>query len=211
MSKASAELVRESWYRAFFAGDSRLGHVARARAGNVIGGGDYAEDRLLPDCVRALIKHKPIPVRNPASVRAWLHVLDCLSGYLWLGARLGREPKGGPLACAFNFGPEGDACQSAQALVKEVLKHWPGEWRDISDPAQVHEARVLKLCTDRAWALLNWRPTLCFEDSVELAMTWYRRRHAGPPTDMLEFSLRQIEDYCAKATTRMLPWADAPR
>src|SRR5262249_27317239 len=106
MSKAATELVTNAWNKSFFIRNPKLGAVATVRAVNVIGGGDYAEDRIVPDCIRSLIDNRPIEVRNPSAVRPWQHVLDCLSGYLWLGARLAGGSKTSALAGAFNFGPE---------------------------------------------------------------------------------------------------------
>src|SRR5215475_211381 len=106
MSKAATELVAQSWNRSFFKPNEKLGPVVTVRAGNVIGGGDYAADRILPDCMRALMAKKPILVRNPYAVRPWQHVLECLSGYLWLAAELNGKDKSSKLVSAFNFGPE---------------------------------------------------------------------------------------------------------
>ncbi|MFM8471748.1 MAG: CDP-glucose 4,6-dehydratase, partial [Limisphaerales bacterium] len=132
MSKAATELVVQSWRRCFFQIDARLGPLATVRAGNVIGGGDYAADRIVPDCVRALRAGQPIAVRNPHATRPWQHVLDCLSGYLWLGAMLAAPEREARLADAFNFGPDARSNQPVAALVTELLRHWPGEWRDES-------------------------------------------------------------------------------
>ena len=123
-----------SWRRAY------RGRIATARAGNVIGGGDYGEDRIVPDCIRALLAGTSIAVRNPAATRPWQHVLDCLSGYLWLGARLAEEET---LADAFNFGPRPEAQRPVRELVDTLLQHWPGEWTDASDPNAPHEAHVV--------------------------------------------------------------------
>src|SRR6185436_12565668 len=106
MSKAATELVAQSWNKSFFQPNAKLGPVVTVRAGNVIGGGDYAADRIVPDCIRALTDKKPILVRNPKAVRPWQHVLECLSGYLWLGARISKEGKSSKLCSPFNFGPE---------------------------------------------------------------------------------------------------------
>src|SRR5713226_458909 len=120
MSKGATELVAQAWNKSFFIPNPKLGPVVTVRAGNVIGGGDYAQDRIVPDCVRALIETKPILVRNPVAVRPWQHVLECLSGYLWLAARLSQESKTSRLASAFNFGPEPSARQPVRRLVEEV-------------------------------------------------------------------------------------------
>jgi len=128
MSKGATELVAQSWNRSFFIPNPKLGPVVTVRAGNVIGGGDYAQDRIVPDCVRALAEKKPILVRNPGAVRPWQHVLECLSGYLWLAARLSAEAKTSRLASPFNFGPEPSARQPVRRLVEEILKTSTGPY-----------------------------------------------------------------------------------
>jgi CDP-glucose 4,6-dehydratase len=206
MSKAATELVTQSWSKSFFAPNPKLGPVATVRAGNVIGGGDYAQDRIVPDCIRALSESRPILVRNPAAVRPWQHVLECLSGYLCLGARLGQQGKDSPLASAFNFGPDAAAQQPVRALVESVLREWPGEWRDISDPRQPHEAKLLALSIKKAEVLLDWHPVWDFPEAVSHTVSWYRNRHQLNRTDMLGFSLSQIDEYVAKAQEKHAAW-----
>src|SRR2546422_232039 len=150
MSKAATELVAQAWNKSFFVPNPKLGPVATVRAGNVIGGGDYAQDRIVPDCVRALTEKRSILVRNPSAIRPWQHVLECLSGYLWLAARLGQESKNSRLAGAFNFGPEPSARQPVRRLVEEILQDWPGQWVDGSDPKAPHEATLLSLSIEKA-------------------------------------------------------------
>ncbi|MEJ5237428.1 CDP-glucose 4,6-dehydratase [Limisphaera sp. VF-2] len=210
MSKAAAELVALAWYRSFFRPDPRLGPVVTARAGNVIGGGDYAPDRIVPDCVRALLEGRPIPVRRPRAVRPWQHVLECLSGYLWLAARLAETPPDSPLIGPFNFGPDPTAQQPVQVLVETLLRHWPGQWVDASDPAAPHEATLLSLAIEKAAALLGWRPVWTFARAVEETVRWYRRRHVDGHTDMAGFSLEQIAAYEADAHRLGLAWARTP-
>jgi CDP-glucose 4,6-dehydratase len=209
MSKGATELVAQAWNKSFFLPNAALGPVVTVRAGNVIGGGDYAQDRIVPDCMRALESGKPILVRNPAAVRPWQHVLECLSGYLWLAARLGSASKTSPLATPFNFGPEPSARQPVRRLVEEVLKGWPGEWIDGSDPGSVHEARLLSLSIEKAGALLGWYPSWGFEEAIGRTVGWYRQRHQARNPGMLEFSLGQIDDYVAAARAKKLAWASA--
>lgn len=209
MSKGAAELVAAAWNRSFFLPDPRLGPVATVRAGNVIGGGDYAPDRLVPDCIRALDAKKPITIRNPSAVRPWQHVLECLSGYLWLAARLSGEPKNSPLAAPFNFGPDPAARQPVRRLVEELVRHWPGQWVDGSDPSAPHEATFLGLSTDKAAALLGWRPTWGFSEAIQRTVAWYRQRHVVNDPDMLAFSLTQIDAYTEAGRRNELPWARA--
>ncbi|MCS7091151.1 MAG: CDP-glucose 4,6-dehydratase [Verrucomicrobiota bacterium] len=207
MSKAAAELVVQAWDRSFFQPDPRCGPLATVRAGNVIGGGDYAADRIVPDCVRALLAGRPIPVRRPGAVRPWQHVLECLSGYLWLAARLAGQPKDSPLCGPFNFGPDPSAQQSVRTLVETVLRHWPGRWEDVSDPKAPHEAGLLTLAIEKAAHLLGWRPVWGFDRAVEQTVAWYRRRHLEKHADMIAFSLEQIAGYEEDARRLGIAWA----
>ena len=213
-SKAAAEIAIASWRRSFFV--EHPVRIASVRAGNVIGGGDWAKDRILPDCIRALQQDQPIPVRNKIATRPWQHVLEPLSGYLWLAALLSnsslRPDDRGSLMSAFNFGPSLESNRSVGELVVEILKHWPGRWKDISDPKAVHEAQLLNLSTDKAFHLLGWKPVWSFERSVAAAVAWYRTAHnlAGGPSELpqlIELTSRQIEEYQADASQSGPPWA----
>jgi CDP-glucose 4,6-dehydratase len=207
MSKGVAELLAQAWNKSFFVPNPKLGALATVRAGNVIGGGDYAADRLVPDCFRSLLEGKPILVRNPHAIRPWQHVLECLSGYLWLGARLTAAGKGSPLASGFNFGPGPMARHDVREVVEEILKHWPGQWVDGSDSAQPHEATLLTLAIDKACALLNWRPVWELPEAVGHTVAWYRSRHVAREKDMVKISLGQIEAYTDSARRCQLAWA----
>lgn len=207
MSKAAAELVVQSWNRSFFLPDPQLGHLVSVRAGNVIGGGDYAPDRLVPDCVRSLIQGRPIPIRHPEAVRPWQHVLECLSGYLWLGARLATEKKGSLLASPFNFGPDHSSQKTVKELVEEVLRHWPGSWEDVSNHGKPHEAKMLSLAIDKAARLLSWKPTWSFKEAITNTVSWYRERHQTQNPNMAAFSLNQIETFTNSAIQKGAAWA----
>jgi CDP-glucose 4,6-dehydratase len=180
--------------------------VVTVRAGNVIGGGDYAQDRIVPDCIRALSERQPILVRNPVAVRPWQHVLECVGGYLWLGARLAREGKNSPVASAFNFGPDASSQQPVRKLVEAVLRDWPGGWKDVSDPNQPHEAKLLTLSIQKAGDVLGWHPVWNFSEAVSHTVRWYRARHDLKHPDMLRFSQSQIEDYVEAARQKKSPW-----
>jgi CDP-glucose 4,6-dehydratase len=145
---------------------------------------------------------QPVRVRNPQATRPWQHVLDCLSGYLCLGAVMARSPHWNEWA--FNFGPSSASNQPVRSLVVEILKHWPGSWQDDSDPGAVHEASRLHLSTDKAAAVLGWQPTWQFADAVRQTILWYKARHEG--ADMKAFTLGQIETFCSDAAARNLPW-----
>jgi CDP-glucose 4,6-dehydratase len=215
-SKASTEIAIASWRRSFFAGHPV--RVASVRAGNVIGGGDWAKDRIVPDCIRALQQNAPIPIRNKIATRPWQHVLDPLSGYLWLAVVLSR-PALGPYdtrlyASAFNFGPSLDSNRTVADLVTEVLKHWPGRWDDRSDPKAVHEAKLLNLSTDKAFHLLGWKPVWAFEKSIDATVEWYRKAFDVTDTpsatsQLIELTSRQITDYQNDAARIGLAWAEA--
>jgi CDP-glucose 4,6-dehydratase len=207
MSKGAMELVVAAWNRSFFQPNPSLGPIVTVRAGNVIGGGDYAADRIVPDCIRALQGGKAILVRNPAAIRPWQHVLECLSGYLWLGARLAKEEKHSRLASPFNFGPEPSARQSVRRLVEEVLRSWPGKWTDGSTPDPVHEATLLSLSIEKAGAWLQWYPTWGFEEAVKRTIVWYHECHTSQNADMLNFTAGQIDDYATAAGAKNLAWA----
>lgn len=198
-SKAAAEIAIASWGRSFFPKTHPV-RIASARAGNVIGGGDWALDRIVPDAIRALSRNEPIPVRNPRSTRPWQHVLEPLSGYLRLAVELSHSDFGGsaagghdPAPPAFNFGPSLDSNRPVSALVEEMLRHWPGRWEDRSDPNAPHEAGKLNLATDKAFHLLGWRPRWDFATTIRKTTEWYRAVHDGG--DPIEITRRQIREY----------------
>ena len=206
-SKAAAEIVTASWRNSFCAPEAVLAGrtppvaIASVRAGNVIGGGDWARDRIVPDCIRALARNEPIRVRNPQAVRPWQHVLEPLGGYLLLATRLARalesrSPELPALCGAFNFGPAVPDHRTVGELVDEVMKHWPGRWEKTSDSAAVHEAGRLNLATGKAERLLGWRPRWSFADAVSQTVAWYRQ-----PDASAEFTRGQIAEFMAKGSS----------
>jgi CDP-glucose 4,6-dehydratase len=210
-SKAAAELVVAAYRRSFFQGSRGTAvKVASARAGNVIGGGDWAADRIVPDCMRALQQAAVIAVRNKVSTRPWQHVLEPLSGYLWLAARLaGTAPQAtdGDLASAFNFGPSLASNRTVAELVRTVLKHWPGRWEDRSDPNAVHEATLLNLATDKAHHRLGWQPVWDFERTIQETVTWYRSV-AEAPARAADLTREQLRAYATDARRHGIAWAN---
>jgi len=208
-SKAAAELAIASWRFSFCgtaAHQTPYLAIATARAGNVIGGGDWSEHRVLPDAMRSLAAGEPIPVRSPCSTRPWHHVLEPLDGYMLLAERLSSFPastKGNadnPYASAFNFGPSLEANRSVRELVESCLQYWPGTWFDHSDPTAPHEAGRLHLQIDKAYHLLGWQPRWDFATSVSRTVGWYRSVHRGssPLTCCLEdLQAYQKEKGCA--------------
>lgn len=188
-SKAMAEIATSAYRDSFF--QNHHVKVASARAGNVIGGGDWAEDRIVPDAMRALDMGQTIAVRNPYAVRPWQHVLEPLGGYLTLVARLAGDPAA---AMPFNFGPGPESNRTVEDLVAELLKHREGSWRDASDHKAPHEATLLNLSIARSERILNWRPKWGFEQTLEKTAVWYRDVHENksPPLDITR---RQIAEY----------------
>ncbi len=181
-SKAAAELAIASW-RASFCGVSphQTSHlaIASARAGNVIGGGDWAADRIVPDAMRACAADRPLPLRNPRATRPWQHVLEPLGGYLLLAEALRSNPASH--AEAWNFGPHSEANRSVQDLVEALYQHWPGQWQDLSDPEDPHEADLLHLVIDKAQHRLGWFPRWDFATTVARTAGWYRSVAGGDP------------------------------
>jgi CDP-glucose 4,6-dehydratase len=188
MSKGATELVTASWRRSFFPVEQLAKHgvaVASARAGNVIGGGDWAEDRLVPDIVRSLAQQQPVPGRNPRSVRPWQHVLEPLSGYLLLGARL-EGADAASAAEAWNFGPKDESSRTVRELVEAMIAAWgSGKWEDKSDPKAVHEAKLLRLSIEKAKQRLGWSPRWGFDETVRRTTEWYRAQTRGAKADEL--------------------------
>jgi CDP-glucose 4,6-dehydratase len=194
-SKAAAELVTAAFRSSFFA-SGRVG-IASARAGNVIGGGDWAEDRLVPDVVRGAWRDEPIVVRNPKSTRPWQHVLEPLAGYLLLAERLHRDPQG--FSEAFNFGPPDAASVDVATLARKLVEQLGSGALELrADVAgEPYEARALKLDSSKARARLGWSPQLSFDEALALTADWYREFHAAPAraADLLD---AQIASYTAK-------------
>ncbi|HEY2996140.1 MAG TPA: CDP-glucose 4,6-dehydratase [Methylomirabilota bacterium] len=190
-SKAAAELVTAAYRRSFFAAGAR---IATARAGNVIGGGDWAEDRLVPDVMRALGGGQTVRVRNPSAVRPWQHVLEPLGGYLMLAERLVESDR---FATAFNFGPRDEDAVPVAALVELVLGHWgDGRWEAVAETDAPHEAGLLRLDCRRAHERLGWRPALTLKEAAELTVTWYRAAAGGAsPGALFELGVEQIGWY----------------
>jgi CDP-glucose 4,6-dehydratase len=187
-SKGCAELVTAAWRRSFL---DTIG-VASARAGNVIGGGDWAHDRLLPDCIRALTNGEAVRVRNPRSVRPWQHVLEPLLGYLMLAERLCED--GRQWGTSWNFGPAESEVRSAEWIASEVARRWgtPDAWVASADTGP-HEAASLRLDASRARGALGWAPRLSVEDALDWTVEWYRRYDEGADPRVL--TLQQIEQY----------------
>ncbi|TAG09862.1 MAG: CDP-glucose 4,6-dehydratase [Verrucomicrobia bacterium] len=208
-SKGAAELAISAYRRSYFSRPDSIVKLASARAGNVIGGGDWALDRIVPDCIRALQIGNTIPVRNKVAIRPWQHVLEPLSGYLLLGASLHYATAADALlqlCSGFNFGPALTSNRTVEDLVKEILKHLPGHWVDRSDPQAVHEATLLNLATDKAFSFLKWQPVWDFPRTVQQAVSWYSR-YSADSAAAIDSTTFQISDYTAEAKRLGIPWA----
>jgi CDP-glucose 4,6-dehydratase len=213
MSKAAAELVVTAWREAFFPIGRAALHgvrVATVRAGNVIGGGDWAKDRIVPDCMAALAGGLPIQVRNPEAVRPWQHVLDPLSGYLRVGAGLMDADDARADGCgeAWNFGPRADGTWTVGRLVEELIRlRGSGRWEDCSDPAAPHEAGLLTLTSDKAFFRLGWSPTWALPRALRETVEWYQAWGArtGRMREFTEAQIARFEADAASAATDRSP------
>jgi CDP-glucose 4,6-dehydratase len=206
-SKACCELVVSAYRQSYFDPSSSPIRLTSARAGNVIGGGDWALDRIVPDCIRNLQSGQAISVRNRVATRPWQHVLDPVCGYLLLGQRLSAADavERRRLSSAYNFGPPLQSNKTVEQLVKEVLLNWPGSWVDKSDPNTVHEAQLLNLATDKAYHQLEWQSVWNFEESVKQTIDWYLA-HSKREVAMAEFTAGQIDRYCESARFGKIAW-----
>ena len=205
MSKGAAELVVAAWRRSFFNTKDFEKHgvkLASARAGNVIGGGDWADDRIVPDCIRSLQKEKEIYVRNPLATRPWQHVLESLGGYLVLGNKLMNIGKDelDTYCSGFNFGPLSSSNKSVEVLVKEILFNWgSGAWTYKKENA-LHEAFLLNLSIDKAYHLLNWQPVWSFKTTVKNTVDWYKITFENPE-NISQITEKQIAEYSKSLLT----------
>ncbi|MFH0730461.1 MAG: CDP-glucose 4,6-dehydratase [Pseudomonadota bacterium] len=195
-SKGCAELITASYRNSFFeAGQLNLHGVALAsvRAGNVIGGGDWAKDRLIPDIMRALLEKQEIRIRYPEAIRPWQHVLEPLSGYLILAEKLYQVGPG--YAEAWNFGPDGHENRSVSWVAKYITQLWGGETcLKLEDMNQPHETRCLKLDSSKAKNRLGWAPRLTIEEALKWTVAWYKAYQRDPAT-IAEITRAQIKDY----------------
>jgi CDP-glucose 4,6-dehydratase len=195
-SKAGAELAVQSWRASFCgSGPHQTPHlrIATARAGNVIGGGDWAADRIVPDAMRALAAQQPVRVRNPKATRPWQHVLEPLGGYLLLAQQLLTATT--PPCEAFNFGPPLSSNRAVRELVEAMLAQWPGAWELEQQSQAPHEAGLLHLQVDKAHHQLGWSPRWDFETTVERTVGWYRDVAGG--ADPVSRSLGDLAAYHA--------------
>ncbi len=192
-SKACAELVTQAYQRCFFHADKHPVGIASARAGNVIGGGDWAEDRLIPDFVSAVMAQKPLVLRNPLAIRPWQHVLEPLGGYLKLAEKLWQEPQ--KHSGAWNFGPQENDARTVQWVIEYMSQLWPEAlpWQ-LDEHAQPHETQLLKLDCSKARFHLDWKPKWPLEKALQHTAAWYQT-FIGQEKTMKTVCLEQIRNY----------------
>lgn len=201
-SKACAEMAIQSFRESFFNKENSP-IVVSTRAGNVIGGGDWSEKRIVPDIIRALMKNEKIELRSPNATRPWQFVLEPLSGYLWLGACLMTR---GDLGNGWNFGPEYATIVPVLTLTEKMIKLWgQGTILDTSGKGHFHEATLLSLDISKARHWLKWKPTLNLDEIIDFTVDWYKT--LVERKNMFDFGVRQIARYCEKALVRGAEWA----
>lgn len=208
-SKGMAELAIASYRATYFAHPEAKRPVALAsvRAGNVIGGGDFADYRLVPDCMRALMAGEPILIRNPLSIRPWQHVLEPLSGYLWLAARLLQD--GAAFAEAWNFGPLEVKGVPARALAETLIDLWgSGSWVHVDPDLPKVETGQLRLSWEKVASRLDWRPAYTWEEALAEIVNWFKAYQQSK--DMYEICLNHIQAYVRRAQAWRIRWACRP-
>lgn len=196
-SKGACEIAIQSWRRSFFnPADYGVKHhvsLASVRAGNVIGGGDWSKDRIIPDCIRALEDGKPIDIRSPQSVRPWEHVLEPLSGYMLLARKMWEAPT--EYCEGWNFGPEENSVSTVWEVATEMIQHYgAGRLRDISADSAPHEAKLLMLNITKAKQRLGWAPRLSRTRCIAMVVDWYKKY---PHEDVYDLCVREIHDFLA--------------
>ena len=206
-SKGMAELAIRTYVESFFKKDDSNVRVGITRAGNVIGGGDWAKDRIVPDCMNAWSKGDIVNIRNPYATRPWQHVLEPLSGYLALAVVL--HESSAHHGEAYNFGPPAHQNHPVSELIDEMAKYWDHvRWKDTSNTKEhLHEAGLLKLNCDKALFDLNWQPTMQFEETVKMTVEWYKEYYQNKDASMYDFTIMQIMEYTKLAESRRMIWA----
>ena len=206
-SKAMAELVIRTYVESFFNSTDSNVRVGITRAGNVIGGGDWATDRIVPDCMHAWSLSKTVDIRNPQATRPWQHVLEPLSGYLALADSLANNDQFH--GEAYNFGPSSNQNYSVSELIDEMAKYWDHvRWNDISQSkGHLYEAGLLKLNCDKALFDLHWRPTLQFSETIKMTVEWYKYYYQNNTQSMYDFTISQIDEYTKLAKVQDIGWS----
>lgn len=193
-SKGCVEIMSSSYRRSFLQEEDSMS-MATARAGNVIGGGDWAEDRLIPDCIRYINQNKAIEIRNPIAVRPWQHVLEPLSGYLLLGQKLLETGK--DYAEGFNFGPNEESVLKVSEVVQKIIDNYNKGEVIVHKKDNLHEANLLMLNIEKSKTVLNWTPTYTANEAIKETVEWYKHFYAKD-TDMYQYTIQQIKNYSSK-------------
>lgn len=190
-SKGCAELAVSSYRNSFY--NERGIALASTRAGNVIGGGDWADDRLIPDFVRSVLEEKPIVIRNPLASRPWQHVLEPLSGYLWLGALMLKNKE--KYSSAWNFGPKDTDILSVEEILNLAINSWGKGVLKLDESHNPHEANLLKLDISKAKSYLKWSPVYDVNKAVDKTINWYKTYYEKKDINMYEYTLKQLDEY----------------
>ena len=193
-SKAAAELVIRGYYESFFKNKNSNVRICSARAGNVMGGGDWAKDRIIPDCIKSWVSNKKVKIRNAKATRPWQHVLEPLSGYLTLATLLKQKAKlNGE---SFNFGPSGSSTYTVENLVSEVSKFFPNsKWEIEKNKKKLYEASLLSLDCRKSHKMLNWKSKLNFKQTAEWTSRWYNTYYNESPKSAIKLTIEQIKKY----------------
>ena len=207
-SKASAEIIIDSYRKSFFSNSERQIFCASARAGNVIGGGDWQNFRLVPDCIRDFQKNIPVQIRNPSATRPWQLVIEAIGGYLLLGEKLLNQEK--DFAESWNFGPEIESVVSVEKLVENLSLQWPNSSYVIKSKSSdnKHEAQILSLDITKAYSQLGWKPVLSLKESIKFTVDWYRYAFEHPKDNLYDYSKDQIDQYIDIARKRNRNWME---
>ncbi len=208
-SKGCSELITNSYRNSFFnTKDYGIKHhtaISSARAGNVIGGGDWALDRLIPDCIKSIVEEKIIKIRNPYANRPWQHVLEPLSGYLNLALLMNEKPK--ELSSGWNFGPFDNDILYVDKIVKKLIEYWGSGKYIVKNNNEPHEANLLKLDISKASYYLNWQPVYNTYTAIEKTVDWYKEYYINKKINIKDFTLNQINDYTNLARNKNIKWA----
>tara|TARA_B110000008_G_scaffold279993_1_gene330406 strand:- start:11796 stop:12893 length:1098 start_codon:yes stop_codon:yes gene_type:complete len=206
-SKGMAELGINTYIHSFFNKPESNIRIAIGRAGNVIGGGDWALDRIVPDCMKAWSSGIDVSIRNPHATRPWQHVLEPLSGYISLARFL--EKNNDINGEAYNFGPNANQSHSVSELIGEMGRHWENiRWNNNShEEKSFHEASLLKLNCDKALHHIDWKPSLHFDETVKMTVEWYKTYYQNKNQSMFQYTIKQIEEYHKIAKMRKIDWA----
>ena len=202
-SKACVEIMSSSFRRSFLQSEDSYA-MATARAGNVIGGGDWALDRLIPDCVRYINREEKIEIRNPSAIRPWQHVLEPLSGYLLLGQKLLEEGK--KFAEAFNFGPDEESVLNVGDVAQKVCEYYGKGEVMVHKRDHLHEAGTLMLNIEKARGVLGWNPTYEVDEAIKRTVKWYKAFYENQ-TDMTAYTENQIDEFVAAALAKNISWS----